>query len=630
MERPSVRERLRYAFDNFMSKGTVALLIGLFAISIAIISLAAVFVQVTGAASDKDPPIGFWTLLWRNMLRTLDPGTMGGDVGSALFLATMLAVTIGGIFVISALIGVISSGIETKLSELRKGRSRVLERGHTVILGWSREVFTVIGELVVANANQPRSLIVVLADRDKVEMEDEIRTRVPNTRSTRIVCRHGSPMDLDELDIANIQSSRAVIVLSPEVEDPDPDVLKILLAVVNDPNRRPEPYHVVAEIQKTANVGVAHIIGRDEVELILVDQLISRITAQTCRQSGLSTVYTELLDFAGDEIYFTSEPSLVGRPFGEALAAYEDSAVIGIHNGSAALNPPMDTVIQETDKLIVIAEDDHAIRLSSSPHQVPEHVIREARPIQTTPERTLLLGWNRRAASVIAELDHYVPPGSTMTVVADLPQIDAAAGELQRGMTNASLTCRKGDTTDRALLDSLDLPGFDHVIVLCYSDSEDPQRADARTLATLLHLRDIASRSGARFSITSEMLDVRNRTLAEATKADDFIVSDRLVSLMMAQIAENKHLSSVFRDLLDEEGSEIYLRPVEDYVSLEQPVDFYTVVEAARRRSEVALGYRRAALADDAASAYGVVVNPRKSDSVHFANGDQVIVLAGQ
>ena len=76
-------------------------------------------------------------------------------------------------------------------------------------------------------------------------------------------------------------------------------------------------------------------------------------------------------------------------------------------------------------------------------------------------------------------------------------------------------------------------------MVLCYSDSLDAQRADSRTLITLLHLRDIEERGGRDFSIVSEMLDLRNRALAEVTHADDFIVSDRLVSLLMAQISEN-------------------------------------------------------------------------------------------
>ena len=83
------------------------------------------------------------------------------------------------------------------------------------------------------------------------------------------------------------------------------------------------------------------------------------------------------------------------------------------------------------------------------------------------------------------------------------------------------------------------------MIVLSYSDELDHEEADSRTL-TLLHLREIADRSSRSFSIVSEMLDDRNRELAEIARGG-FIVSDRLVSLMMCQVAENKEYSAVSR-----------------------------------------------------------------------------------
>src|SRR6185295_484173 len=141
----------------------------------------------------------------------------------------------------------------------------------------------------------------------------EIAERIGPTGRTRIVCRSGSPIDLADLKIVSLQTSRSIVVLSPEGDDPDASVIKTLLAITNAPDRRPEPYHVVAEIRNPKNVEVARMVGKDEVELLLVGDLISRIIAQTCRQSGLSIIYTELFDFGGDEIYFREEPSLVQR-----------------------------------------------------------------------------------------------------------------------------------------------------------------------------------------------------------------------------------------------------------------------------------------------------------------------------
>jgi voltage-gated potassium channel Kch len=632
MRQFTLGERARYAFDNSLSKGTPALIGWLALASLGLIVVIALPVWAASLAPEVDGRRpGFIEIAWMGLMRTLDSGTMGGDAGSWPFLLSMLAVTLGGIFVISTLIGVLTSGIESKLDSLRKGRTLVIEKDHTVILGWSPQVFAILGELVLANESRKRASVVILADRDKVEMEDEIRERVEDLKSTRVVCRTGSPIDPADLDMVSVQRARSIIILAPEGDAADSHVIKAILAITNGPNRRPEPYHIVAEMHDPRNADVARMVGKHEVELVLLGELISRVTVQTCRQSGLSVVITELLDFGGDEIYFRDEPALVGKTFGETLSAYHDCGVMGLRfaKGGVTLNPPMDTVVGAGDQLVLIAEDDDAIAVTSG--AVPaadEAAIRLAETPAARPERTLVLGWNRRVPTIVRELDAYVAEGSEVTILAESDEASAAGIERVAGaLSRVTVRLQQGDTTDRATLDALDLPAFDHMILLC-SDELPAQEADARVLVTLLHLRDIADRGNHDFAIVSEMMDLRNRSLAEVTKPDDFIVSEKLVSLMLSQISENKELSAVFQDLFDPEGSEIYLKPAGGYVATGTPVTFYTVLEAARRRGEVAIGYRVVAQADDPSKAYGVVVNPDKGDRLTLSPADKVIVLA--
>ena len=627
-------ERLRYAFDNTLSRGTIALVAWLAAITLATIVVFAVVIVATGTAPPDSEPLSLAEALWAALMRTLDAGAVGGDQGWA-FRLVMLVVTVVGIFIFSTLIGVLGSGLEARIDELRKGRSRVIERDHTVILGWSEQIFPILSELIEANASRRDAAIVVLGQKDKVEMEDAIRDRIDDTKTTRIICRTGSPIELHDLAIASIDQARAIILVAPESDmggrsdDPDIDIIKTLLAVTNNPQRKRERYHLVAEIRDPKNIQVARMVGKDEVELVLVGDLIARITAQTCRQSGLSTVYTELLDFGGVEIYFTHAPSMAGRRFGEMLHHFGDAAVIGVApaGGLPKLNPPMDTVFAENDRLIVIAEDDSAIR-ATAPVRPDEARIAVSPMPPPHPEHTLILGWNWRGSSVINELDGYVPEGSTVHVIASSPQTPETVAAECAGLSHLRLSVDVKDTTDRRVLDDADIGRFDHVIVLCYSDELDVARADARTLVTLLHLRDIADTLQKRIPIVSEMLDINNRRLAEVTRADDFIVSDRLVSLMLAQISEQKDLGHVFKELFSTEGSEVYLKPVERYVRTDAPVTFATLVAAAAQAGEVAIGYKRAAMAGDANRGYGVVVAPKKDEAVDFGPGDRVIVLA--
>jgi len=609
-----------------MARGTIALILGLFVLSLVVILVVAVVVVLIG-----DAQIDFAEAFWRSMLRTLDPGTMGGDTGSVQFVLSMLAVTLGGLFIVATLIGVIGSGIEAKLDDLRRGRSLVLEDNHTVILGWSPQIFDVISEIALANANRRRQRIVVLASRDKVDMETDIKQRLPDTLTTKIVCRSGSPIDLDDLRLTSLQTSRSIIILSPESDDPDTDVIKTLLAITNDPDRRPEPYQVVTEIKDDRNVEVARLASRGEAKLVLGGELIGRIAAQTCRQPGLSIVYQELLDFGGDEIYFFEDAELVGQRFGDALNQFRRSSLIGIVPAGERpqLNPSMERLIASGDRLIFLSADDDTIKRESPPDDsIREDAIASGNHAAAGLERTLVLGWNSRATNLLIELDRYVTPGSQLLVIADGPGVADQVETVGRRLQNLGLSYRPGDTTDRAILDASTAEGYEHVVVMSYSDALDEQRADAKTLVTLLHLRDIESRRGESFTIVSEMLDVRNRALAVVTRADDFIVSGKLVSLAMTQLAENPELNAVFEDLFDEAGSEVYLKPAGDYVKVGEAVGFYTIVESARRRGETAFGYRVLALADDSQKAYGVVMNPDKASTVALTDEDKVIVLA--
>jgi ion channel POLLUX/CASTOR len=625
MKKASISERFRYWFDNVMARGAGALMALLALVTLLFLIVIALIVEIfhlfpPGGAGDE---IAFPNILWGNLMRTLDSGTMGGDEGWG-FRIPMLVVTIGGVVIVASLIGIISSAFDSKVDELRKGRSKVIENDHTLILGWSSKVFPIVSEICIANESRRKATIVILADRDKVEMDDEIRSQITKPGKTKIICRSGDPMNLRDLEISNPHQARSVIIIAPEDStDPDSVVIKTALALTNNPRRKEDEYHIVGEIQNSSNLEAAQLVGRDEAHWVLASDLISRVTVQSCRQSGLSVVYTELLDFDGDEIYFTVQPTLAGKTYVETQTAFADSTVIGIvKNGTVHINPAAKTSYDAGDQLIVIAEDDSAIHLSTAATAPDAAVISSTKPAAVKPERTLILGYNSQLHTMLAELNEYVAAGSAATVVADVDTPSLAK------FPKLELAFKRGDTTSRAVLESLKVTDYNHIIVLAYKETLEPQQADAKTLITLLHLRDMADRASVDLNVVSEMLDDKNRELAEVTQADDFIVSEKLISLMLSQVSENRQLKDVFTTLFSSEGSEIYLRPASHYIKSGESADFYTILEAAYRKGETAIGYRIAKYARSSEHAYGVTVNPKKGERISFDEHDKVIVLA--
>ncbi|MDF1550532.1 MAG: hypothetical protein P1P88_22110 [Bacteroidales bacterium] len=623
-------QRFRYFFDNTLSRGTISIISWLAVLSFILVLLFALIYSLSGLHMEGEGEMGFFEALWQSLMRSVDPGTVAGDSGWTFRLVGLL-VTIGGIFILSTLIGVLSSGLDDKLQELRKGRSLVMESGFTLILGWSPKIIHIIEQLIIANENQKKPRIVILAEKDKVEMEDEIRDNIHTRKNTKIICRTGNPLNIVDLQIVNPNEAKSIIVLSPAIENSDTHVIKSVLAITHNPKRKTGKYHIVAEIKDKVNLEAAQLVGKDEALFVITPDLTARITAQTSRQAGLSIIYMQLLCYEGDEMYFKQEPILNGKTYKQAIFAYDTSAVLGFMNkdGMVKINPPMSTVLTSNDKILAISEDDDTIILSGlEDFKIKNEVIVENRHQSSIyKEKNLVLGWNQKGRTIIKELDKYVGPGSELHIVSEMAVEDKKIFDLQSVLINQNVTFESGNIADSSTLSRIDVTSFDNIIILSYNHI-DPQEADAKTLISLLHIRNFAEKNNKKVNIVSEMFDQNNRELAAVTKADDFIISDNLISRMLAQLSETRDLKKVFDDLFDADGSEIYLKNVEEYVNTGVSVSFYTVLESASIKNETAIGYRQVKYAHDVDKNYGIFINPVKSELITFEEGDKVIVLA--
>ncbi|MER5871430.1 NAD-binding lipoprotein [Streptomyces sp. NPDC002044] len=646
----SVRLRLRYRFDNLVARGTAVLISWL---ALACLCFVVPMSLVLVWADRRVPPTasGRLTAVWVAVGQTLK---IGGAVGSPLFVLASVSLALVALLFVSTLVSLITTGIDRRIMALRLGHSTVLETRHTVVLGWSDQILPVVAELVAAHANQRRSAIAVLAPKDKVEMEDEISTHIPATGATRIICRNGSTTDPTVLARVSPETAKAVLVLPPGGRGGDAHVVKTLLALnAAVPGAGSAPV-VVAAVRDARNHVTAQLAAGPWGHVLCVDDIVARLLVQTARQPGLSLVYQELLDFDGDEFYTAAAEDLAGRTFGEALLSFTTSSVVGLlgADGSVALNPAPDTPVSACDRIIVISRDDDTVVRADADSFVDEDAIVMTEPGTPLAERLLLLGWNRRAPLIVEQLDQYVSPGTTLDVVAlGGGSPDGSGPDVRPARGHLEVSFQRGDITDPGVLAKLDVPSYDNVIVIgemghgpaaaphpapgtgtapgtgpSGPESETGTEMDDRTLVTLLHLRAIGDAAHRDLSLTTEMSDDGNRLLASAREGADFIVSGRMISLLMTQISESRHLADVFEELFTAEGNELYLKPVSDYVRLDREVAFATVVESALRRRECAIGYRLRA--DAADPGHGVRINPDKRQRVRFAEGDRLIVLA--
>ncbi len=614
----STSAKLRYRFDLALSRGPLVVIGYLGVVMLAIIVLAAVVLMVSGIGGVNggeavDNP---FEAFWQALLRVLDSGTFAADSSwPARFLG--LFITLAGIFLAGSLIGLIANAVDQQIEQLRKGRSTVLEDGHTLVLGWSPRLPTILTELVEANANLKHAAVVVLANVPKDEMEDDLRLKVPELGTTRVVCRTGDPSRPGDLEMVNVAGARSVIVLAGD--EGDAGVVKAVLAVRSlDPSFAQA--HVVAELENAGHARTLRTLTDGRIVTIQADEIIAQVTAQACHQAGLASVFRELLDFDGDEIYFTAVPELVGIAYRDILLAFEGCSVLGwvTADGAVELNPPVDATFGAGYELISVAEDDDKV-LFTGVVAMPTVAVDCSVAFEEPSQKVLMIGWSDLGPGVLAELDEFLTDGSSVDLMIDPELFDVAALDPELpACDHCTITVHSLGGGPEELI-AMAAGAYDQVIVLGYREPVSVSEADARTMLTLLTLDKTFPKGPGGPRVVAEMLDRANVAVAQTTGVEDFIVSDELSSLMIAQLSERLELHLVFDELFDADGCFVALHPAPLYAPPE-PVAFAAIVAAACQRGETAFGWRLAATGE-------VVVNPPKSATIELGPVDQVLVL---
>ena len=637
-------ERCKYQFDRTVKGSTAILLLWLAFISALMIMVAAIFLAV-GIRPDGHDHLSYAESLWKALSVALTPDAVQ-DVGWA-YRVVMLGVALMGLLIVGAIIGVMTSGIESKLHELRRGRSRLLVEKHTIILGWSDKVGDTIAELVKANANIPsgdksrkKPIIAVLADKDVLDMEDEIKHQVVDLEGTKCHYRRGDPCNMAALRLIRAEKARAAIVFADKGREGNVVVLNRVLAlrkVREEASKDQNPpkgtsFHIVAE---TDDKRTEEELKKQGVLTVNPGELITRVLLQSAREPGLSFVYEELLDFDGCEIYFKDCDEQEKKSYGH-FATSETRALspMGIHTPKKlVLNPQVDSpdykrTLTKSDQLIYIAEDDgleekrrRLVRkrgLPTPPQDVvilnkcweepptdnqgcPWHDLGAATPgrlhgsERSAPDKLaidrrslkyLVIGWHKWAGKLLEELNSFrqtelgagvVMEGDEITIICDesavarKPREETPDLNLKQFKVNTP-ECKDEDARNAEVEKWEEANGCAdsaRIIVLSYRDRLSPHEADSRTILELLRIERLLRdrHREDRPAVISEILDARTRDIApESTQANDFIASNRLVSCVMAQYAENKKLEPVIDMLLKEKGAEVHLRPRTKYV----------------------------------------------------------------
>lgn len=578
-------------------------------------------------------------------LEMTDPGNMNQDKFASPFVKISgVMAGLVGVIILSMLIAFITTALDQKLADLRKGFSRVIEAEHTLILGWNDRVIEILRELVIANESEPDASVVILADKPKEEMDDYLNMHLTERATTRVVTRSGKPSAKVSLNVVSLNTCKSVIVLATcsdaanegEKASSDTRTIKTLLGIMAS-KEGDEELNVVAELFLNRSREIAQDISPDEITTIDGQEVLAKILVQTSRSVGLSVVYGEALSFDGCELYFHNA-AWKGIEYGKVQFHFPDGVPIGVRHadGSLQINPPVDLQLQDDDDVLILAEDDSTIEFVPSAVAVPRDIPLAGGRNEQTIERELLIGWNEKVPTIISEYNDYVLEGSEIDLMIKTHDelVEARMEQLNSELENVTVRVMISDPTRIESLRRVEPFKYDNIIILSQSDEDaDPETTDSETIVILLLLRQIfedAPRDREQMTkIITEVMDSENQELVAKAGVNDFIISNRFVSTILAQISEEADIKRVYDDLFSEDGSEIYLKPARLYFeSFPLEVTFADMMGIAQKREEVCIGVKVKDWEKEMDKNFGVKLIPEKNTRWNLEPDDCLIVVS--
>ncbi|HOP30331.1 MAG TPA: hypothetical protein P5120_13920 [Spirochaetota bacterium] len=639
----NLKARLQYRFDNFMSKGGFSVFAALMLLFLGAFILMSVVRVVVNIIAPQEGFTGVFDQFWREFLQISDAGAIAEDSdGNILNKITGIITVFFGLILFSSLVAFITSQFEAKLAELRKGKSNVAEKNHTLILGFGDRVLEIIRELVIANESEKNPAIAVLAEKEKDEMDDFFRERLPDSKNTRIVTRSGSTSSIFMLRKVNAPGAKSVVILNDAAVDAGDDektladarVLKTILALISCTGEENAP-PIIAEFHYKNMRNLAKNILPEKISLLDEHSILAKLMVQTSRVSGLAQVYDNLVGFEGCEFYFYKpDGGVKGLKYSEVIFRFSDCSVLGLRmsDGTIKLNPPPDEVCGD-DEIIVLAEDDSVIKFLKEPVPVNPPESKGYMPHPKSVENQLIVGWSGKTPTILAEYRNYLAKGSRIDVV--VPEIfeymkkDFAS--IQKNNPGIKMKLMVGNIHFPATIEKLKPEQYDNVIILS-GDGGDSELRDSETIATLLQFRSYFKNSlkkETKTQLITEVADSENIEVIQEAGVKDFLISNQFVSKIYAQVSEEPDVLMIYDDLFSEEGSEVYVKPVSRFLKrIPESITFGELCAAAIKRNETCFGVRLKSEETDITKNFGIYVNPPKSKVFSLTEDDWLITLS--
>jgi ion channel POLLUX/CASTOR len=642
------RNRLQYHFDNFMSKGGISVFLALLLIFVIAFLVMTGFRYLSEWLFPNQNLHDYNELPWDIFEQLIGLKDTGDHINSATKFISVMTIIIG-LILFSSLVAFITNEFETRLQLLKKGKSIVVEENHTLILGFNEKVTDIINELIIANESEKNAVVVILSNKDKEEMDDFLRQRISDLKTTRVVTRNGSITNINNLRQVGVTMAKSVIILN-DAKTSEPEnlqtladcrIVKAILAVMaaNDEEHLPP---IIVELHSEQYRKLAENLGQGKVTTLNESDILARILVQTSRNIGLATVYLNLVGFEGNEFYFyRPEKGWGSITFGQLPFHFYKCIPVGIKtkDGEITLGVDKEYQLLPEDQVIILSEDDSTIKF------IPEPVINWQKIAYQSSdycrikqaEKHLIIGWNNKTAIALKEYAKYVCCSSSINLAINelTPEIQAEFNQIVKDFPEINMELFLVNFNVLEEIKKIQPYQYDSISILAIH-GENTEEVDAQTLTILLQLRtvfkDYTQETGqtVKTELIAEIIDSEETDLVIKAGVKDFLLTNQFVSKILAQVSQEPDIMSIYQDLFSSEGKELYIKPISLYFnqSVLPNLTFADCLIAAQSRNEICIGVKKRTEKQDKSNNFGLYLIPTLDQKFHLTINDALITLA--
>ena len=256
-----------------------------------------------------------------------------------------------------------------------------------------------------------------------------------------------------------------------------------------------------------------------------------------------------------------------------------------------------------------------------------------AAPREKVAEQQLVVGWSKKAAIIVDEYAEYLAEGSRIDVLISehSDAIETQFNHIKEQNPSIQMNLLVLNPHEPGALYEIAPERYNNLIIL-KQDGGDPELRDSETIALLLQFRNylkMADNKTIETQLISEVADSDNLEVILEVGVNDFLISNKFISKLYAQVSEDPDVLKVFEDLFNEDGSEIYIKPLSLFMcSAPLKIRFGDLCLAAQMRGESCFGVRIQQELENPETNYGIYINPPKDQIFKLTLEDCLLTLA--